>query len=297
MRSNPVVGTRSARLFYHFVLRDDKTAKVIPCMFLKYLFALIFIAPTFRSSEAAEIAVAAAADLKFALDELRAEFQKKHPEHKVNITYGSSGNFYAQLQSKAPFDIYFSADIEYPRQLVKAGQGAAGDLFQYAIGRLAVWAPNTFPAKPDSLGIQTLFAPSVKKIAIANPKHAPYGKAAVAALKSLKVYEQAEPKLVYGENIAQAAQFVQSGAADVGIIALSLAISPQMRGDGKYWEVPPASYPPLEQGGLILNWAKDRTAARAFCDFVLGESGRVVLKRYGFFMPDTQADTPEKQEK
>ena len=176
--------------------------------------------------------MAAAADLKFALDELVTEFQAKHPSTTVKVTYGSSGNFYAQLQNQAPFDLYFSADIAYPRKLAEAGLALDGDLFLYAVGRIVVWTPSQSPVKVEQLGIQSLFAPSVKKIAIANPQHAPYGVAAVAALKSLKVYEQAEPKLVYGENIAQTAQFVQSGAADIGIIALSLAIAPPMRERG-----------------------------------------------------------------
>ena len=133
--------------------------------------------------------------------------------------------------------------------------------------------------------MQSLLAPSVKKIAIANPQHAPYGMAALAAMKSLKVYEQAAPKLVLGENIAQTAQFVQSGAADIGIIALSLAIAPQMRDAGHYWEIPLDSYPKMEQGGIILKWSKDPNGARAFRDFVLGAHGREVLKRYGFFLP------------
>ena len=154
------------------------------------------------------------------------------------------------------------------------------------MGRIVVWTPSQSPVKLEQLGIQSLFAPSVKKIAIANPVHAPYGVAAVAALKSLKVYEQAEPKLVYGENIAQTAQFVQSGAADIGIIALSLAIASPMRDAGRYWEIPLDAYPKMEQGGIILNWTKDAAAARAFRDFVLGEHGREVLKRYGFFLPE-----------
>jgi molybdate transport system substrate-binding protein len=108
----------------------------------------------------------------------------------------------------------------------------------------------------------------------------------VAAMKSLGVFEQAEPRLVYGENIAQTAQFVQSGAADIGIIALALAVAPQMREAGRYWEIPIESYPRMEQGGIIVNWTKEPGAARAFRDFVLGTPGREVLKRYGFFLPE-----------
>ena len=238
------------------------------------------------SVRAAELNVAAAADLKFALDELVKESQTEHPSATVKVTYSSSGNFYAQLQNQAPFDLYFSADIAYPRKLAEAGLALDRDVFVYAVGRIVVWTSKQSPVNVEQLGIQSLFAPTVKKIAIANPVHAPYGAAAVAALRSLKVYEQAEPKLVYGENIAQTAQFVQSGAADIGIIALSLAIAPQMRDAGRYWEIPLDAYPKMEQGGIILNWTKDAAAALAFRDFVLGEHGREVLKRYGFFLPE-----------
>jgi molybdate transport system substrate-binding protein len=234
------------------------------------------------ASRAAELKVAAAADLRFAMDALVAEFRTNHADITVTITYGSSGNFFAQLQKRAPFDLYFSADIEYPRKLAAAGCALNTNVFLYAVGRIAVWAPTNSPVDVRKLGIQSLLAPSVKKIAIANPQHAPYGRAAVAAMKSLKVYEPAETRLVFGENIAQTAQFVQSGAADVGIIALSLALSPPMRESGRYWEVPAESYPRLEQGGIIMSWTREPRAAREFRDFALGQRGREVLKRYGF---------------
>lgn len=256
----------------------------------KTRFSLLVVAAiiTVTGLRAAEITVAAAADLKFALDELVTKFHTNQTAVHVKVTYGSSGNFYAQLQNQAPFDLYFSADIEYPRKLVEAGQALDTDVFLYAVGRIVVWTPKQSAVDVEKLGIQSLLAPSVKKIAVANPQHAPYGRAAVAAMKSLKVYEQAEKNLVFGENIAQTAQFVQSGAADIGIIALSLAIAPQMRDAGRYWEIPLEAYPKMEQGGIILKWAKDPDAARAFRDFVLGKDGRAVLKRYGFFLPENR---------
>lgn len=238
------------------------------------------------SLRAGEITVAAAADLKFALDELVTEFQSNQPAIHVSVTYGSSGNFSAQLENQAPFDLFFSADSAYPRQLAKAGLALDTNVFLYAVGRLVVWVPDHSPVAVEKLGIRSLLDPSVKKIAVANPQHAPYGRAAVAALKTLRVFDQARPKLVYGENIAQTAQFVQSGAADIGVIALSLAVAPQMRAAGRYWEIPLDAYPKMEQGGIILKWAKDAAAARAFRDFVLGEHGRAVLKRFGFFRPE-----------
>jgi molybdate transport system substrate-binding protein len=239
-----------------------------------------------RPAGAAEITVAAAADLRFALDELAQEFQTNSPGSTVKVTYGSSGQLFAQIQNQAPFDLFFSADIEYPRRLAAAGLGLETNVFRYAIGRLVVWVPTNSPVEVNRLGMQALLDPAVKRIAIAQPQHAPYGRAAVAAMKSLGVYSQAEPRLVYGENIAQTAQFVQSGAADIGIIARSLAVAPQMRTAGRFWEIPAEAYPRLEQGGLLLKGAKEADAARAFRDFVLGPRGRDVLKRHGFHLPE-----------
>jgi molybdate transport system substrate-binding protein len=252
-----------------------------------YIFRFLLVglmSLTGTSSRAAELTVAAAADLKFAMDQLVTEFQTSQPGTTVKVAYGSSGNFFAQLQNRAPFDLYFSADIEYPRKLAEAGHALDTNVFLYAVGRLVVWVPKSSSVDLDTLGIQSLLAPSVRKVAIANPEHAPYGRAAVAAMKFLRVYEQAESRLVYGENIAQTAQFIQSGAADIGIIALSLALAPQMKDAGRYWEIPLDAYPKMEQGGIILSWTKEPIAARAFRDFVLGQHGREALKRYGFFL-------------
>lgn len=235
---------------------------------------------------AAQLTVAAAADLKFAMDDVLAEFRARDPGVTVKVTYGSSGNFYAQLRNRAPFDLYFSADIDYPRKLAEAGHALDTEVFLYAVGRIVVWVPANSPIDVETLGIQSLFAPSVQKIAIANPRHAPYGVAAVAALKSLGVHDRIEHQLVLGENIAQTAQFVQSGAADLGIIALALAVAPQMRETGRHWKIPLDAYPRMDQGGIILNWTKAPAAARRFRDFVLNDHGREVLKRYGFFLPE-----------
>src|SRR5262249_13550361 len=134
-------------------------------------------------------------------------------------------------------------------------------------------------------GIQALLDPAAKKIAIANPRHAPYGRAAEAALKKLGVYELVHERLVYGDNVAQTAQFIQSGAADIGIVGLSQALAPELREVGRFWEVPLDAYPRLEQGGIILSWAHDRDAAEHLRAFVLGSKGREILRRYGFSLP------------
>jgi molybdate transport system substrate-binding protein len=232
-----------------------------------------------------EVAVAAAADLKFAFDEVAAQFEKQNPEIKVAVTYGSSGNFFTQLANKAPFDLYLSADIDYPRQLIASGLAAGQTEFLYAVGHIVVWVPNGSRLDLDKLGIKAVSDPEVKKLAIANPKHAPYGRAAEAALKKFGVYDGVKDRLVLGENIAQTAQFVESGSADAGIIALSLALAPAMQKRGRYWPVPLDAYPPLEQGGVILTWAKDPEAAQRLKGFMTGTEGRAILKQYGFLLP------------
>jgi molybdate transport system substrate-binding protein len=231
------------------------------------------------------VRVAAAADLKFAMDEIRDAFQRQHPEIEVAITYGSSGNFYSQLANRAPFDIFFSADLDYPRRLIQQGLAPTESEFQYAVGFIVLWVRQASPIAVETLGIQALLDPAVRKIAVANPIHAPYGRAAEAAMKKLGVFEKVQNRLVYGENISQTAQFVESGAADIGIISHSLAVGPPLRDKGRYWEVPTDAYPALEQGGVILSWAEDRAAADALRGFVLGEEGKLILSRYGFRPP------------
>jgi molybdate transport system substrate-binding protein len=232
-----------------------------------------------------EIRVAAAADLKFALDDAASAFMAKNPAIKVAGTYGSSGTLYAQLAQDAPFDLFLSADIDYPRKLIDQGKAAKETEFLYAVGHLVVWVPTSSKLDLDKLGIRAVADPSVKKVAIANPKTAPYGRAAEAALKKLGVYDAVKDRLVFGENIAQTAQFVDSGAADVGLIALSLALPPAMKDKGRYWPVPLDAYPRLEQGGVILTGAKDAEAAQEFRSFLTGADGRVILERYGFTRP------------
>jgi molybdate transport system substrate-binding protein len=233
-----------------------------------------------------EVSIAAAADLKFALDEILGQFGKQYQDIHVNVSYGSSGNFYSQLINQAPFDLYLSADLEYPRKLANEGLTLPGSEFLYAVGRIAVWTPASSPIDVERLGMSSLNHATVTHIAIANPQHAPYGRAAEAAMRSLGVYDTAKPKLVFGDNVAQALQFVQSGNAQIGIVALSLALSPTIRPEGRFWEVPLEKYPRMEQGGVILKWAKDPDAARALRTFLTGADGRSVLKRYGFFLPE-----------
>jgi len=229
--------------------------------------------------EPRKLSVAAAADLSFAMEEASREFRARHPNLDLQVAYGSSGNYFAQIQSGAPFDVFLSADVEYPRKLAAAGIGAKDSIFTYAAGRLAVWVPANSRLDPAT----ALHDPTLKLLAIANPQHAPYGRAAEAALGNMGVWDTVRSRLVLGENVAQTLQFVQSGAAEAGVVALSLALAPAMQGQGRYWEIPLDSYPRIDQGGMIL---KDSADARELRAFLLSGDGRRILKRYGFYLPN-----------
>jgi molybdate transport system substrate-binding protein len=251
-----------------------------------------FFTPGEGRAQGKEIRIAAAADLKFAMGELSEQFERLKGT-KVDVTFGSSGNFFSQIQNGAPFDLFFSADIEYLRKLEAAGLAEPGTLYEYAIGRLVIWMPADAKVDVAKEGWKALLDASIEKIAIANPEHAPYGRAAVAALQDSGIYERVKPKLVYGENISQAAQFVQSGSAQAGIVALSLAVSPAMR-NGKRWDIPAKMYPALEQGAIVLKDAKNKDTARVFLEFVKGASSRAILAKYGFAFPDKTRNEEQK---
>lgn len=231
-----------------------------------------------------ETRIAAAADLKFAMAELSESFEKLTGA-KVNVTYGSSGNFFSQIQNGAPFDLFFSADIDYPKKLEAAGLAEPGTLYEYAVGRIAIWTPPDSKLDIPNQRWQALLDTRVEKVAIANPEHAPYGRAAVAALQNAGIYEFVKAKLVYGENISQAAQFVQSGNAQAGIVAMSLALSPAMR-EGKRWEIPENMHPALQQGAIVMKNTRNKEAARAFLEFVKSKEARDALAKHGFELPE-----------
>jgi molybdate transport system substrate-binding protein len=232
---------------------------------------------------AAEIKIAAASDLTFAFKDIAAQFEKQ-TGNSVKLTYGSSGNFFAQIQNGAPFDLFFSADVGYPQKLEAAGLIEPGTIYEYASGKLVIWVPNA--SKLDlSRGLAVLLDPTIQKIAIANPLHAPYGAAAVAAMRHAAVYDKVKGKLVLGENISQTAQFVQSGNADVGLLALSLGVAPAMKDTGHYVEVPSEDYPPIIQAAVVLKSSRNKELANQFLKF-LKEPGTVALmERYGFSIP------------
>jgi molybdate transport system substrate-binding protein len=246
------------------------------------LLTLLLLLSTFTSAQ--EITVAAAADLSTALPEIVAAYTKQTGQ-TIKLSFGSSGNLTTQIQNGAPFDVFFSADESYPAQLMEKGLADKDSLYRYAVGQLVLWVPNDVPIDVQKLGIQALLDPNVKKIAIANPLHAPYGRAAEAALKHFGVYDRVSAKLVLGENISQAAQFVESGNAQAGLLALSHALSPALKDKGHYWTVPLDAYPTLNQAAIVLSKSKQQAAARKFLDFARGPEGTSLLKSYGFSLP------------
>lgn len=235
--------------------------------------------------EAQKLNVAAAANLKFAFDAIETAFEQAHPEIDLVVTYGSSGSFFAQISQDAPFDIFLSADTSYPQKVVDQGLATQDSLFVYAVGRIVLWAPNNSPLDVQKLGLQAVVDPAVKKIAIGNPELAPYGKAAVAAMQHAGVYEAAKDRLVMGDNISQTAQFVESGAADLGFLALSLAVAPALKEKGRYFEIPAETYEPIEQAGVILSRSKSAAAANELRAFLLGTEGRKILTDFGYRAP------------
>ena len=246
-----------------------------------WLAAVVVSLTTLVNAE--DLTVAAAADLQSAMQEIGARFQKETGK-TVKVIYGSSGNFLQQIQNGAPFDMFFSANLDYPKKLEAGGLTEAGTFYQYATGKIVVWVPND--SKLDiSSGLPSLVSPAVKKVAIANPLHAPYGQAAVAAMKSENVYEKLTDKFVLGENISQTASFALSGSVDAGVIALSLAVSPNLKDKGRFTEIPTKDYPPIEQACVILKSSQHKDAAKAFLSFIKTSAIADLFRAYGFSVP------------
>jgi molybdate transport system substrate-binding protein len=229
---------------------------------------------------AADINVAAAADLKFALAEIAKAYEATNKDDKVKVTFGASGKLTTQITEGAPFDLFFAANIEYPEKLKAAGM-TVGEIKPYAIGRLVMLTKKGSQIDLKN-GLQILTSDKIRKIAIANPEVAPYGKAAVEALKSAGIYEKVESKIVKGENVQQAATFGITGAADVAIVAHSLALQPTIANevntyliDGKLHKKMVQAYVGTKRGG-------DNPSAKKFLEFFESKNGDAILKKYGF---------------
>lgn len=236
--------------------------------------------------------IAAAADLTYCLPELNKAFQAQHSDVEVQLSTGSSGNFFAQIQNGAPFDVFLSADLHYPEGLIKAGDAVQGSLFIYGSGRLVLWTNK--PQTVDlTRGLDALRdAGAVQKVAIANPEHAPYGRAAKAALQKAGIWDEIQPRLVIGENIAQTLQYAETQNADVGLVALALVLSPRLAGTGKYAEVDDRLYPPLNQAAVITRHGAGKTAPKAYLEFLRSTAARTTFDKYGFKPPVVGQPTP-----
>ncbi|WP_454981000.1 molybdate ABC transporter substrate-binding protein [Capnocytophaga haemolytica] len=226
-----------------------------------------------------EITVAAAANLRYVLPELVSAYHKEYPKNQLTITYGASGTFTQQILNGAPFDLFLSADTAKPEKLHQAGK-TVGEVTPYAYGKLALWSKNYNP----SVGLKLLTDPKIKKIAIAKPELAPYGAAAVEALKKAQLYSKVENKIVWADNIGAAAQYAATGSADVGFIALSSAVATEMKGKGKYLILKEAQTTPIPQAAVVLATPKAKEAQH-FLDYITNSKVQKIWQKYGYALP------------
>lgn len=238
------------------------------------------------AAHAGTLLVAAASDLVYCIGELGAAFSKEVPGAEVKVSTGASGNFFAQIKRGAPFDVFMSADMDYPRRLAREGAADAASLAPYAVGRLAVW---TLDARFDvRQGMRVLADRRLARLAIANPDVAPYGRAARDALVRHGLWDALQGKLVIGENVAQAAQFVQTGNAQLGIVSLATVVSPRLKGVGRYYLVPEDGIAPIEQGAIVTRHGRTNPLAARFVRFLQSERAQAILVRGGFALPPSK---------
>jgi len=252
-----------------------------PAILLSCALALGLPAP----ARPVQVAVAAAGDLRGALEELKAGFEAAHPDIQLQLSYGASGSLTAQIQQGAPFDLFLSADEGFPRQLQEAGLVRDPGRFPYATGSLTLWLRKDLALDPARDGWLVLLHPGIRRIAIANPRLAPYGRAAQAALERVGLYDRVKPRLVFAENVAQAAQFLQAGSAEAGLISTTQAGHPDLARTGVLWRVPADTHPPLRQAGVILRRSLCPAQAQAFQAYLTGPEGQAMLARRGYGRP------------
>ena len=246
------------------------------------LFALLLIASATRVC-ADQASVAVASNFAGPMQALITTFEKQTP-HSIKLITGSSGKIYAQIQHGAPFDLFFSADSEKPVALIENGAAVSGSLFTYAIGRLALWSRNAQTIQTKSTGAASAIIASnnYRKLALANPKLAPYGQAAVQVLDYLQLAEKTQTRWVQGENIAQTYQFVMTGNAEIGFVALSQVLDNGLLKAGSVWVVPTFMHEPIKQQAVILKRASNNPAASAFSQFVRSDNAKAIISRYGY---------------
>jgi len=247
--------------------------------------ALLSELPLAAQAKPTCLAVAAAGDLRGTLEEVKVAFEEQNPGTRIDLSFGASGSLTAQIQQGAPFDVFLSADEGFPEQLRQAGLASPEGPFRYARGFLTLWVRRDLELDPAKNGLGTLLDPRLRRIALANPKVAPYGKTAEAALRRAGLLDSVSARLVFGDNVAQAAQFLQTGAAEGGLVSQSQARHPALESTGRAWVVPEEAAPALRQHGLILAKSAAPALARAFRDFLLGAQGQAILLRHGFGRP------------
>lgn len=238
---------------------------------------------------AATLRIAAASNLGNVLEVLTVEFRKASPQLEVATAVGASGSLVAQIRNGAPYDVFLSADRAFAEALLKTGDAERGSLTAFAVGRLVLWTVK--PGLDVSDVAAAVRGPSVRALAIANPDSAPYGRAARQALEKLGLWAAARPKLVTAEDIAQAAQFVETGNADAGFVALSAVVSPRLRGRGRWTEVPAGLYEPLTQVALVTAHGSGNPESTRFVAFLRGDAARRILESFGYGMPAPAAGT------
>lgn len=238
---------------------------------------LVALVATVSNAQADEISVAVAANFTAPMKQI-AEVFEKETGHKIQAAFGATGKFYAQIKNGAPFDVLLAADDETPTKLVKENAAVAGSQFTYAMGKLVLWSAK--PAIVDQAG-EVLKKGGFDHIAFANPKLAPYGAAAVETLKSMGVYDTLQPKVVTGESIAQTHQFVSSGNALLGFVALSQVLK-DGKIEGSSWVVPAKLYSPIRQDAVILEKGKGKPAAEALMKFLKADKAKAIIQSYGY---------------
>jgi molybdate transport system substrate-binding protein len=241
----------------------------------------LLAAAAIGTARADEVQVAVAANFTGPMQVIANLFERD-TGHKVVAAYGATGKFYAQITNGAPFEVLLAADDETPKKLAGAGQAVSGSAFTYAIGKLVLWSAD--PKRVDAKG-EVLKKGGFRHLAIANPKTAPYGAAAVQAMTKLGVIDSVRPLFVQGENIAQTHQFISTGAAEMGFVAYSQVIRNDRIGSGSGWIVPASMHDPIRQDAVVLAKGKDKPAAAALLDYLKGDKAKAVIRSFGYDLP------------
>lgn len=243
----------------------------------------ILLASLALPAAAQTLVVAAASDMATSIDELAAAFAREAPGAEVKTALGASGNLFAQIKNGAPFDVFMSADMAYPARLAREGAAEGSTLQPYAVGRVVLWsADRRFDLRQ---GLRVLGDARLARLAIANPDVAPYGHAARAALQAHGFWDTVKDKLVIGENVAQAAQFVQTGNAQLGVVSYSTVLGPRMKGVGSYYLIPDDGAAPIEQGAIVTRKGQGNALSGRFMQFLQSPAARAILLRHGFSIP------------